>query len=74
MKNKTKEWRKQPCPRSDDGRKRKGVNRKIKNIQAANRITYAGVPPLLHALFRRAGILPEATVVVADPILGGINE
>lgn len=49
-----KAWRKQPCPRDERGRKRKGVNRRDK--EHGWLVMPAGMSPLLRALFKRAGI------------------
>lgn len=49
-----KAWRKQPCPRDENGSKRKGVNRRMKEHD--NFVLPIGVPNLLRALFKRAGI------------------
>ena len=51
---KTKAWRKQACPRDENGRKRKGVNRRLKGRDSFTLPT--GMSPLLRALFKRAGI------------------
>lgn len=55
MKNKMKAWRRQACPRTEDGRKIKYSNRRAKNADMASR----GIPvmphPLLMALLERAG-------------------
>jgi len=58
--NKTKAWRKEECPRYDDGRKRKGLNREDKNQTLSARRLPVGLHPFTWALFKRAGIFMGA--------------
>lgn len=58
MKNKTKAWRRQACPRDETGRKIKGKNRRLKLHDRDFQLP-TGASPLLLRLMERAGILVE---------------